>query len=59
MNAGDDRKLTIYMPRQLRQDMAILPARSVSRICQEALRAAVAHAREERDAQISEALDED
>jgi hypothetical protein len=54
-----DGKLTIYLPPALKEQLRILPPRSVSRICQRALRQAVAEAERERDEMIRDALTED
>jgi len=57
--AADDGKLTIYLPPGLKAEMKILPSGSISKICQRALRDAIAKARQERDEAITEAFQED
>jgi hypothetical protein len=53
------RGIDIYVPAELRARLGILPPRSVSRICQDALRAAVEKAEADQGAAVSDALEED
>lgn len=52
-------KLTIYIPADLESRLHVLPARSISKICQEALRKAIASIEQAHDAVIREAFEED
>jgi len=56
---NDERKLTIYLPADLKAQLAILPPRSVSGICQDALRKAVADRLAEAAERALEAFAED
>jgi electron transfer flavoprotein alpha/beta subunit len=51
--------ITIYISADLKAELAILPPRSVSRICQAALERAVRLEEKRRDMLISDALYED
>lgn len=51
--------LTIYVPPELRDQLAWLPPRTISRVCQEALRAEVARRLLARDEAIEDAFAED
>jgi hypothetical protein len=53
------RQLTIYIPADLEPRLKMLPARSVSKICQEALRKAVTAIEQAYDTAIREAFEED
>jgi hypothetical protein len=44
--------IKIYVPEKLKAQLVILPARTVSRICQDALKKAVAAAEQLRDEQL-------
>lgn len=57
--ASQDRSITIYIPAELKARMQILPPRSISKTCQEALIKAVERAEQERTAAIAEAFGED
>jgi len=52
-------KLTIYLPEDMRDLLFRLPPRSVSRICQDAIRTAASEGEDRRDEIIADALVED
>lgn len=52
-------KVTIYVPPELKAQLAWLPPRSVSRVCQEALRAEVARQQALREQAVDDAFAED
>lgn len=59
MASGARNHITIYVPDYLLEQLAILPPRTISRVCQEALRAAVKRQLALREEAIEDAFAED
>ena len=59
MKQSDRPNITIYIPAALKHELKMLPPRSVSRICRQALQDAVDDVKHQRLQVVAEAFEED